>query len=146
MMKKFIASTLIAIASCFMLTACDEAPDRVELVVNDTSRFQYIGQDSITQNGEGFAGDVIQYYVDNETYIVDLRRNKNPWSAKEGKDHETYDDIDYFATYNTITKNVCLFDLKLFNQTSVTLRINKPQVILKTMKFEEDYLIERVLK
>lgn len=83
---------------------------------------------------------------DNETYIVDLRRNKNPWSAKEGKDHETYDDVDYFATYNTITKNVCLFDLKLFNQASVTLRINKPQVILKTMRFEEDYLIERVLK
>lgn len=82
---------------------------------------------------------------DNETYIVDLRRNKNPWSAKEGKDHETYDDIDYFATYNIITKKVCLFSAKLFNQASVTLRINKPSVILKTMKFEEDYLIERVL-
>lgn len=69
-MKKFIASILIAIASCCILTACDEVPDRVEPVVNDTSRFQYIGQDTITQNGEGFAGDVIQYYVDNETYIV----------------------------------------------------------------------------
>ena len=83
---------------------------------------------------------------DNETYIVDLRRNKNPWSAKEGTDHETYDDVDYFATYNTITKKICLFDTKLFNQASITLRINQPQVVLKTMKFEEDYLIERVLK
>ncbi len=70
MMKKFIASILLTICCCFMLTACEEAPDRVEPVVNDTSRFQYIGQDSITQNGEGFAGDIIQYYVDNETYIV----------------------------------------------------------------------------
>lgn len=82
---------------------------------------------------------------DNETYMVDLRRNKNPWSAKAGKDHEAYNDVDYFATYNTITKKVCLFDAKVFHQTSVTLRINKPQVILKTMRFEEDYLIERVL-
>ena len=69
-MKKFIASILLTIGCCFMLTACDEVPDRVEPVVNGTSRFQYIGQDTITQNGEGFAGDVIQYYVDNETYIV----------------------------------------------------------------------------
>ena len=53
-----------------MLTACYGVPDRVEPVVNDTSRFQYIGQNSITKNGEGFAGDIIQYYVDNETYIV----------------------------------------------------------------------------
>ena len=69
-MKKFIASILLIICGCFMLTACDEVPDRVKPVVNDTSRFQYIGQDSITQNGEGEAGDIIQYYVDNETSIV----------------------------------------------------------------------------
>ena len=79
-MKRFIVTILFIIISCFMLTACDEAPDRVEPVVNDTSRFQYIGQDSITQNGEGFAGDVIQYYVDNETsivYVVMVNRNGN---------------------------------------------------------------------
>lgn len=79
-MKKFIISILIAIVSCFMLIACDETPDRVEPIVNDTSRFQYIGQDSITQNGEGWAGDVIQYYVDNETsivYIVIINRAGN---------------------------------------------------------------------
>ena len=70
MMKKFIASILLTICCCFMFTACDEVPDRVEPVVNDTSRFQYIGQDSITQNGEGEAGDIIQYYVDNKTSIV----------------------------------------------------------------------------
>ena len=69
-MKKFIITILFTIMNCFMLTACEEAPDRVEPVVNDTSRFQYIGQDTITQNGGGFAGDVIQYYVDNETSIV----------------------------------------------------------------------------
>lgn len=102
MMKKFIASILIAIASCFMLTACDDAPDRVEPIVNDTSRFQYIGQDSITQNGEGFAGDVIQYYVDNETYIVYVvmvNRNGNatlagftPLIDSDGT-YVTYDDF-----------------------------------------------------
>ena len=70
-MKKFIASILLTICCCFMLTACcNEAPVRVEPVVNDTSRFQYIGQDSITWNGEGEAGDIIQYYVDNKTKIV----------------------------------------------------------------------------
>ena len=69
-MKKFIASILLTIGCCFMLSACDEVPDRVKPVVNDTARFQYIGQDSITQNGNGEAGDVIQYYVDNETKIV----------------------------------------------------------------------------
>ena len=84
-MKKFIASILLTIGCCFMLTACDEAPDRVEPVVNDTSRFQYIGQDSITQNGNGEAGDVIQYYVDNETYIVYIvmvnRAGKGTWAG-----------------------------------------------------------------
>ena len=80
MMKKFIASILLTICCCFMLTACDEVPNRVEPVVNDTSRFQYIGQDAITQNGgnaAGEAGDIIQYYVDNKTsivYIVMLNR------------------------------------------------------------------------
>lgn len=71
MMKKFIASILLTIGCCFMLTACcNDESVRVEPVVNDTSRFQYIGQDSITQNGEDWAGDVIQYYVDNKTSIV----------------------------------------------------------------------------
>lgn len=76
-MKKFIVSILLTICCCFMLTACNKKPVRVEPVVNDTSRFQYIGKDSITQNGEGWAGDEIQYYVDNETsiiYIVMLNR------------------------------------------------------------------------
>ena len=80
MMKKFIASVLLTIGCCFMLTACGETSDRIEPVVNDTSRFQYIGQDAITQNGEGEAGDLIQYYVDNETsiiYIVMLNRAGN---------------------------------------------------------------------
>lgn len=85
-MKKFIISILIAIVSCIMLTACGETSDRVEPVVNDTSRFQYIGQDSVTQNGEGWAGDEIQYYVDNETsivYIVMVNRlgNGNTWAG-----------------------------------------------------------------
>lgn len=69
-MKKVIAVILLAILCCFMFAACDEAPDRIEPVEEDTSRFQYIGSDSITQNGEGWAGDTIQYYVDNETSIV----------------------------------------------------------------------------
>lgn len=80
-MKKFITSILLIICCCVMLTACcKEEPVRVEPVVNDTSRFQYIGQDAITQNGGGEAGDIIQYYVDNETsivYIVMLNRAGN---------------------------------------------------------------------
>jgi hypothetical protein len=63
-----------------MFTACMDEPKRVTPVEDDTARFQYLGQDSITQNGEGWAGDIIQYYVDNETsivYIVMLNRAGN---------------------------------------------------------------------
>ena len=69
-MKKIIVSILLMIMCCFMLTACDEVQDRVEPIVTDTARFQYIGQDSITQNGNGEAGDIIQYYLDNKTQII----------------------------------------------------------------------------
>lgn len=78
-MNKIITSLLL-IMCCFMLTACADEPKRVTPVENDTSRFQYIGQDAITQNGgnkAGEAGDIIQYYVDNKTsivYIVMLNR------------------------------------------------------------------------
>ncbi len=70
MMKKFIASILLIIMCCFMFTACMEEPKRVTPVESDSSRFQYIGQDSITQNGEGWAGDTVQYYLDNKTNII----------------------------------------------------------------------------
>lgn len=79
MMKKIITSILL-IMCCFMFTACMDEPKRVTPVEDDTARFQYLGQDSITQNGEGWAGDIIQYYVDNETsivYIVMLNRAGN---------------------------------------------------------------------
>ena len=70
-MKKFIASILLTICCCFMLAACYEAPVRVEPVVNDTSRFQYIGKDTVTNTGGGwYVGEEIQYYVDNKTSIV----------------------------------------------------------------------------
>ena len=69
-MKKVIAIILLTILCCFMFAACDDVPKTVDPVEEDTSRFQYIGQDSITQNGNGEAGDIIQYYVDNETSIV----------------------------------------------------------------------------
>jgi starvation-inducible outer membrane lipoprotein len=78
-MKKIITSILL-IMCCFMFTACMNEPKRVTPVEDDTARFQYIGHDSITQNGEGWAGDVIQYYVDNETsiiYIVIINRAGN---------------------------------------------------------------------
>lgn len=85
---------------------------------------------------------------DNGSYAVDLRKNKNPWSAAEGHDHDSYsqNEIDYFATYNTITKNICLFDLRTFNQTSVTLRIEKPlNNMTKNIRYEEDYLLDKIL-
>ena len=69
-MKKIIVSILLMIMCCFMLTACTEEQKLIDPVVNDTSRFQYIGQDSITQNGEGWAGDTVQYYLDNKTNII----------------------------------------------------------------------------
>lgn len=69
-MKKVIAIILLTIMCCLMFVACDEIPDRVDPVEEDTSRFQYIGQDKVSANGNGEAGDIIQYYVDNETSIV----------------------------------------------------------------------------
>lgn len=69
-MKKAIVILLLTIMCCFMLAACDEVPKTVDPVEGDTSRFQYIGRDTITQNGAGDTGDVLQYYVDNETQIV----------------------------------------------------------------------------
>ena len=70
-MKKFIASTLLTIGCCFMLTACDEVQsERVDPVVTDTSRFQYIGQDNVKGNGGVSTGEVVQYYLDNKTNIV----------------------------------------------------------------------------
>ena len=101
-MKKFIASILLTIGCCVMLTACTEVPTRVEPIVNDTSRFQYIGQDSITQNGGNEAGDIIQYYVDNETSIVYIamlnRAGNGTWAGltplidSDGT-HVTYDEF-----------------------------------------------------
>lgn len=85
---------------------------------------------------------------DNGSYNVDLRRNKNPWSAAANDDHSNYtkDEIDYFATYNTITQNICLFDLTTFQQSSVTLRIEKPlNNISKGIRYEDDYLLDKVL-
>lgn len=72
-MKKFIASILLTICCCFMLAACYETPDSVEPVVNDTSRFQYIGKSELNQNGATSnygTADEIQYFVDNETQII----------------------------------------------------------------------------
>jgi hypothetical protein len=53
-----------------MLAACDEIPDRVTPVEDDTARFQYIGQNDVNDNGTGETGDIVQFYVDNETSIV----------------------------------------------------------------------------
>ena len=69
-MKKIITSILL-IMCCFMFTACGDEPKRVTPVENDTSRFQYIGQDTVNANGNNeAAGEVVQYYVDNKTNIV----------------------------------------------------------------------------
>ena len=71
MIKKFIASILLTICCCFMLTACEDEPKRVTQVENDTSRFQYIGQDQVNANGNNEAvGEIVQYYIDNKTNIV----------------------------------------------------------------------------
>lgn len=79
-MKRFIVTILFIIVNCFILTACDEVSNRVEPVVNDTSRFQYIGQDEVNGNSHGESAEVVQYYVDNKTsivYIVMLNRAGN---------------------------------------------------------------------
>lgn len=68
-MKKVIAIILLVIMCGFILASCDE-PDRITPVENDTSRFQYIGNDTVNHNGSGEAGDIVQYYVDNETSVV----------------------------------------------------------------------------
>ena len=69
-MKKVIAILLLTIMCCLMLAACDEIPDRVTPVEDDTARFQYIGQNEVNANGTGETGDIVQFYVDNETSIV----------------------------------------------------------------------------
>ena len=69
-MKKFIATILLIIICCFMLAACEEVPDRVAPVETDAARFQYLGQDDVNANGNGDAGDVVLYYLDNKTNIV----------------------------------------------------------------------------
>lgn len=69
-MKKVIAILLLIIMGCFMLAACDEVPDRTTPLENDTARFQYIGQNEVNDNGTGVTGDIVQFYVDNETSIV----------------------------------------------------------------------------
>ncbi len=66
---KAILVLLLTILCC-TLCSCEPELDRVTPVVDDTARFQYIGRSEITQNGNGEAGDVIQYYLDNETQIV----------------------------------------------------------------------------
>lgn len=70
-MKKVIAIVLLTIMCCLMFVACDEIPKRVDPVEEDTSRFQYIGQDPVNANGNNEAvGEIVQYYVDNKTNIV----------------------------------------------------------------------------
>ena len=84
---------------------------------------------------------------DNGSYIVDLRKNKNPWTAG-ANDHDSYskEEVDFFATYNTITKNICLFDLNNFTQSSVTLRIAKTlNNANKNIRYEEDFLLDKII-
>ena len=69
-MKKIISIFVLLLMCCFMLAACDEIPDRVTPVEDDTARFQYIGQDKVNANGTGETGDIVQFYLDNETSIV----------------------------------------------------------------------------
>lgn len=78
-MKKVIAIILLTILCCFMFAGC-ETEEFIEPKSDDTARFQYIGKSEITQNGNGEAGNIIQYYVDNETsivYIVMVKRAGN---------------------------------------------------------------------
>ena len=69
-MKKIISIFVLVLICCLMLVACDEIPDRVTPVEDDTARFQYIGQNEVNANGTGETGDIVQFYVDNETSIV----------------------------------------------------------------------------
>ena len=69
-MKKIISIFVLVLMCCLMFAACDEIPKRVDPIEEDTSRFQYIGQDKVRANGNEETGDVIQYYLDNETSIV----------------------------------------------------------------------------
>ena len=69
-MKKIIAILLLISLCCFMFAACDDIPKTVDPVEGDSSRFQYIGQSEVNANGAGVTGDIVQFYVDNETSIV----------------------------------------------------------------------------
>jgi hypothetical protein len=68
-MKKVIAILLLIIMCCVMFAGC-ETEESIDPVIGDTARFQYIGQSEVNANGAGATGDIVQFYVDNETSIV----------------------------------------------------------------------------
>lgn len=85
MKLKTILIILLVTMCCCMLASCSEVPNNITPTKGDTSRFQYIGYDDVTQNGNGEAADIVQYYVDNETsivYMVLINRSGNgTWAA-----------------------------------------------------------------
>jgi hypothetical protein len=88
-----------------MFAACDDVPKTVDPVEGDTSRFQYIGRDTINPNGTGDTGDILQYYVDNETqivYVVIVIRNGNgTWAGFT----PLIDADGTYTTYEEFTKD-----------------------------------------
>lgn len=103
-MKKIISIFVLVLMCCFMLVACD-TKETIDPVEGDTSRFQYIGRDTITQNGTGDVGDVLQYYVDNETqivYVVIVNRGGNyTWAGVT----PLIDADGTYTTYEEFTKD-----------------------------------------
>lgn len=85
-----------------------------------------------------------QLKTDGESYVVDLRRNKNPWTAASGQSEKySSDEIDYFATYCVATDQICWFDCQTMSQSSVTLRISPAKNgASKNVRYEKDYLID----
>ena len=68
-MKKIVSIFILVLMCCCLFCACD-GEKIIDPNIEDKARFQYIGKSTITQNGNTEAGDLIQYYLDNETQIV----------------------------------------------------------------------------
>jgi hypothetical protein len=89
-----------------MLTAC-ETEESIDPVIDDTSRFQYIGKSELNQNGAtsayGTAGE-IQYFVDNETQIIYIAIVKHTGNGAWAGFTPLIDADGTYTTYEEFTK------------------------------------------
>lgn len=130
-----------------------EAMVIAQLVENEMPVYPAFGDNESADLVAEIRGQLVKIQVktctslkqDGGSYVVDLRRNKNPWTSTTGSVAYTPKEVDYFATYCTITKQICWFKVSELQQMSVTLRIQPPQNgATKNIRYESDYSFSKV--